>query len=150
MVEIKQYREPTEYVFINFHSSSQANPTTGHQKRRPSFSVLRPSASWYIDDHTRTYTLSVSPLLATYFSFILSVFVFSCRRHGRPRRQRGGPERVRRGEQQHVPGVQPQVSESAHLLAAAEAQRRPQARGTYRPKSHTHCTLRDFSRFQAN
>lgn len=59
---MKQYREPTEYVFFNFHSSSQANQTTGHQKRRPSFSVLRPSASWYIDDHAGTCALRVSPL----------------------------------------------------------------------------------------
>lgn len=75
------------------------------------------------------YTLASS--CHTHLIHPVCVCFLLSRRHGRIRRQCGGQECVRCGEQQHVPGVQPQVSESAHLLAAAEAQRRSQARGVY-------------------
>lgn len=48
--------------------SSQANQTTGHQKRRPPLPVLRSSAPGYLNDCTQTHAPTPSPLLAARFS----------------------------------------------------------------------------------
>lgn len=56
--------------------SSQANQKTGHQKRRPSLPVLRPSASWYLIGFTETFFLSPSSFLCHTFLITVSVCVW--------------------------------------------------------------------------
>lgn len=75
------------------------------------------------------HTFLPSPLLPHTSHACVFVLMDLYRRCGRLRWQCGGQECVRCGEQQYVSGVQPQVSESPHLLAASEAQWRSQAWG---------------------